>query len=768
MFMPEALPFRSGRALALLLLTAAAASHLPAGAQTLEAQVTPVSDAMLANPPPQDWLMWRRTLDSWGYSPLRQIDAGNVDQLQLIWTRGLEPGPQEGTPLVHDGVLYFPNPRDIIQALDATTGDLIWEHRRTHPADIEKYINAPFINRNLAIHGNLIIDTSADGYLYALDARTGKEAWSTKIIDYKTAVHQTSGPIVADGKVFSGRGCDPLPTSNPDPCVITAHDAQTGRELWRTRTIPGPGERGNETWGDVPFAERKHVGAWMPPSYDPELKLLYIGTSVTSPAPKFLLSGNDKKYLYHNCTLALDPQTGKIVWYYQHLVDHWDLDHTFERILLDTEVAPAKGSVAWINPSIKPGEKHKVLTGIPGKTGIVYTLDRRTGQFLWARPTIHQNVVAKIDGRTGEVTVNPSTLFSKKGDEATVCPSIHGGKNWPAGAYSPLTGTMYFPLQNTCSQYTVTIDSRKENSAYGLRAVNIVAPGTQNVGSIYAISASTGKTEWKYEQRASLLALVTTGGGLLFGGDGAGRFRAFDQRSGKVLWETHLGSQVTGFPISYAVGDRQYIAVSVGQAVNTAGYLLITPEIRPSNNNSLYVFALPQNSQAAKASPRPEGVPAAASAALASANAPIASASAGAVPPAAPSKCRRTDQEHSPSGNATPNGLFSAAQSAQGKQVFVEQQCPLCHGESMRGSASAPALADAGFRAAWQGRSLGALFDCMKSTMPPGRAGTLSDMDYASLLAAILDTNGFAAGEAKASVPADPEKLNRVVFGHAP
>src|SRR5262245_59803384 len=198
---------------------------------------------MLASPPETDCLSWRRTLDSCGYSPLRQIDGGNVQQLQLAWARGLEPGPQEGTPLVHDGILYFPNPRDIIQAFDAATSDLLWEHRRSLPADLEQYINAPYIKRNLAIHGNLIVDTSAEGSLYALDARTGKDAWSTQVLDYKTGVHQTSGPIGADGKVFSGRGCEPLPTANPDACVIVAHDAETGRELWRTRTIPAPGER---------------------------------------------------------------------------------------------------------------------------------------------------------------------------------------------------------------------------------------------------------------------------------------------------------------------------------------------------------------------------------------------------------------------------------------------------------------------------------------------------------------------------------------------
>jgi PQQ-dependent dehydrogenase (methanol/ethanol family) len=735
--MPRTLLVRSGLALAILFLTAAAATEAP---------VTPVSDTTLLNPPPQDWLMWRRTLDSWGYSPLEQINGTNVPQLQLAWARGLEPGPQEGTPLVHDGVLYFPNPGDVIQALDAASGDLIWEHRRSLPPDLDKYINAPFINRNLAIHGHLIIDTSADGYVYALDSRSGKEVWNTLVLDYKSGIHHTSGPIIADGKVITGRGCEPLPTANSDACVIVAHDAATGRELWRTRTIPGPGERGNESWGEVPFAERKHVGAWMPPSYDPELKLIYIGTSVTAPAPKFLLGGNDRKHLYHNCTLALDVKTGAIVWYYQHLVDHWDLDHTFERILLDTEVTPAKESVAWINPAIKAGEKHKVITGIPGKTGIVYTLDRRTGKFLWATPTIRQNVVAKIDGRTGAVTVDPKALFAAKGDEAMVCPSIVGGRNWPAGAYSPLTGTMYFPLQNTCSLFTVTIAKRQEPSTYGLRASNQIAPGTQNLGSIHAISASTGKTEWKYEQRAALLSLLTTGGELLFGGDAAGRFRAFDQRTGKVLWQTNLGSQVTGFPITYAVRDRQYIAVSVGGAVNTAAYLLLTPEIRPSSNNSLYVFALPEGWKSASVSqPAP-------AAAMAPTN-----------PAVAAPQCRRQDRK-TPASSGSLDGIYAAAQSAQGKRVYREQECTLCHGENMRGAPGAPALADPGFRLAWQGRSLGALFDCMKSTMPPGRAGTLSDADYVHLLAAILEANGIAPGTDGAGLAVDRERLNRLVF----
>jgi mono/diheme cytochrome c family protein len=225
-----------------------------------------------------------------------------------------------------------------------------------------------------------------------------------------------------------------------------------------------------------------------------------------------------------------------------------------------------------------------------------------------------------------------------------------------------------------------------------------------------------------------------------------------------VLWQTNLGSQVTGFPVSYSVRDRQYVAVSVGEAVNTAGYLLITPEIRPSNNNSLYVFALPEGGQNARVTSQPQSAPSATSPTLVSAQSPPA-------PPAAVSQCRKTAESTAAESTRTPERAFSAAQSTAGKKVFMEQ-CPLCHGANMNGSASAPPLADGGFRLAWQGRSLGSLFDCMKSTMPPGRSGTLSDTDYANLLAAILDANGVAAGDI--ALPADPQRLRQIVFGRAP
>jgi PQQ-dependent dehydrogenase (methanol/ethanol family) len=561
-----------------------------------ERSFTPVTDAMLQNPAAADWLMWRRTLNSWGYSPLDQVDRGNVDKLRMVWSRALATGSQQGTPLVYDGVMYMPNPRDVIQAIDAVTGDLLWEYRRSRPVDLDDYVAASLseAKRNIAIYSNLIISTSADDYVFALDAETGQLAWETEILDYtKNPAHQSSGPIIADGKVISGRGC--MPEGGPEACIVTAHNAGTGAELWRTNLIPRPGEPGDETWGDVPYEQRRHVGSWMVPSYDPTLNLIYLGTSVTSPAPKFMLGGTENKHLYHNSTLALDGDTGEISWYYQHLNDHWDLDHPFERLLVDTMVTPAAAAVSWINPRLQPGEYRKVITGIPGKTGVVYTLDRETGEFLWATPTVTQNVISNIDGATGAVTENSEVVFTGLGQEVVVCPTYNGGKDWEAGAYSPLTNLMYFPLRNTCARMlTVESADTLPLELYSLAVRNQIAPGTDQVGTVQAISAETGETAWKFDQRAATASLVATGGGLIFGGDANGRFQAWDHETGEVLWKINLGSSVTGFPITYAVDDQQYVVASTGTGGNPRSFLSLTPELRPSSGNNLFVFTLPK------------------------------------------------------------------------------------------------------------------------------------------------------------------------------
>jgi len=565
----------------------------PAAAQR---EIVPVTDAMLRNPDPADWLMWRRTLDSWGYSPLESIDRRNVAKLELAWSVDLDAAPsQEGIPLVYDGVLYFPSPSDVTTAFDAATGKKLWEHRRNLPADLGQFIPFPQTNRNLAIYDRLIIDNGADDFIYALDAATGNQVWETKILDYKVHhVKQGSAPLVANGVLIAGRNCQP--NGGPDACVITGHDARTGKELWRKRTIPKPGEPGGDSWGDVPDAKRWHVGAWMIPSYDPQLDLVYVGTSVTAPAPKFMLAGNDKQYLYHNSTLALRPKTGETVWYYQHAVDHWDLDHPFERMLVDTAVAPDASEVPWINPRLRSGEERRVVTGIPGKTGLVYTLDRATGEFLWARPTITQNVIERIDGATGAVTIRSDALFTGPDQSRLICPTTNGGKNWPAGAYSPRTKTMYFALANTCAWTTsAATATATPDMLYAITTENVITPDAGGkAGTLRAISVATGKQGWRYDQRAALMALLATGGDLVFGGDVAGLLHAFDAATGEVLWQTDLGATVTGHPVTFAVNGKQYVAVSTGRSNVTGGLTRLTPELVPADGaNKLFVFALP-------------------------------------------------------------------------------------------------------------------------------------------------------------------------------
>ena len=577
---------RPGLFLSVLALVPFAALAAAAAQSDEDAAFVPVTDAMLEDPAPGDWLMWRRTQNGWGYSPLDQVNRDNVGDLQLVWTRALAEGAQEGTPLAYGGVLYMPNPRDHLQAIDAVTGDLLWEYRRDIPEDVPEIMGGlTDNNRNVAIYGRLIIDTSNDDYIYALDATSGELAWETQIFDYQVhPARHSSGPIVGGGRAFSGRSC--RPRAGPVSCVIVAHDAATGEELWRTGLVPAPGEPGDETWGGVPYEERMHVGSWMVPSYDPQLDLVYVGTSVTSPAPKFMLGGVDNRHLYHNSTLALDGETGAIRWFYQHLNDHWDLDHPFERILVDTAVAPDPDSVAWINPRLRPGEERRVMTGIPGKTGVVYTLDRETGEFLWATPTIAQNVISDIDGATGAVTENSELIFTDLGQEVLSCPSWGGGKNWPAGRLQP------------ADQHHVLPDAEH------LRAGALDDGGRpRHLPPRRPLPARAGNRRPRQRvgdrrrDRRDHLAARAAGLHLRARRDRRrARLRRRRERAipgvrpgiGEVLWEINLGSAVSGFPITYAVHGRQYVVAST--SARRSG---LTPELQPSAGNNLFVFALP-------------------------------------------------------------------------------------------------------------------------------------------------------------------------------
>ncbi len=362
----------------------------------LKAQVKdfrPVTESMLRNPAPGDWLNWRRTDNAWGYSPLDQINTRNVQRLQLAWSWAMDnTGAQEATPLVHDGVMYLPNPHGVIQALDAATGDLLWEYR---PAGAGGEGNG--VQRNIAIYGDKIFGTTSNAHIIAVDARSGKLAWDTQVADHKLGYEYTSGPIVVRGKVIAGMtGCTHY---KEDVCFITGHDSETGKEVWRTSTVARPGEPGGDTWGDLQLEFRAGGDAWIPGSYDPETNIVYWGTAQAKPWAR-AARGTDGDALYTNSTLALDPDTGKIKWHYQHLPgETQDMDEVFERILIDS------------------GGRKSVFE--MGKLGILWQLDRTSGKFIRATDLGYQNIVS-VDPENGKVTY---LKVPQLGVEVEMCPS---------------------------------------------------------------------------------------------------------------------------------------------------------------------------------------------------------------------------------------------------------------------------------------------------------------------------------------------------------
>ena len=560
-----------------------------ARAQSLPGNYTPVTESMLLNPPTGEWLMWRRTYDHWGYSPLDQITTSNVAGLRLAWAWTMAPGLQETTPLVHDGVMFLPQACDFVEALDARDGTLLWQYEREQ---VEHEARLACANRNGVLYEDRLFIATHDAYLVALNARSGDVVWEERVGDWTIGQHYSAGPQIIRGRVVAGMsGCYYINTG----CWVSAHDPETGEEVWRTRTIPAPGEYGYDSWGDIREEDRRGGSAWMAPSYDAALGLIYVGVGVPIPWGSVQRGSRDGDVLYTNSTLALDAETGEIEWYFQHLpADEWDLDHPFERILVETEVTPDATAVEWVNPAIRAGERRKVVTGIPGKPGIVWTLDAMTGEFLWARPTNYQNVIVGVDIENRKGIVNANVRPAAVDLPVLACPHLSGGKNWQAVAYSPLTNAIYAPSNNTCMHYSLNevepIFGEYHGSASSERIH--VPDSDEQVGLLTAVDVATGATRWQVRQRAGIGgSVLTTGGGLVFVADDARRFRAFDAVTGEVLWEQLLNSSAGGFPISYSVDGVQYIAIAAGGGVN---YRNLTPEIvQRSEGNTLFVFRLP-------------------------------------------------------------------------------------------------------------------------------------------------------------------------------
>jgi alcohol dehydrogenase (cytochrome c) len=548
----------------------------------------PVTQKMLLTPDPADWLMYSRTYDAQRFSPLKEINRQNVGELRMAWSRGMGPGTTETIPIVHDGVMYVVAPGAIVQALDATNGDLLWQYKRRVRTAAAA---ASARTKCLAIYQDMILYTAPDGYVVALDARSGETRWQT----YTGPAAQTSGPIVVDGRVFTGRGCG----RTRDTCFIAAHDVATGKELWKFYTVPAPGEPGSETWGGK-FLDTNLASTWgLPGTYDPVRNLLYWGVANPMPNTRTARHGSvdgtsrtTPSDLYSNSTLALDPATGKLKWYYQHLPgDDWDMDYTHERTLVTEAFNPDPKSLKWINPDVPRGQQRDMAVMV-GEGGGIFALDRGTGQFLWANPFPYDTpnfLISDINPKTGQVSLNWDLVFKKPGDHHVIC-YYNTRSFWPT-SFNPNTNSLYIAYVDNCLDMTAA-------GPQGPEVRNgIPRPGSSPsaFSGIAKVNLSTGEI-LRFDQGRvpGNGAVLTTAGDLVFHGDLNRRLRAFDANTGKQLWETIVGGSVSVSTITYAVKGKQYVAVMTGDSLLESKLLLETPELKPSHGaNGVYVFALP-------------------------------------------------------------------------------------------------------------------------------------------------------------------------------
>jgi alcohol dehydrogenase (cytochrome c) len=549
----------------------------------------PVTQEMLLNPSPDDWLMYSRTYDAQRYSPLKQITRANVGQLRMAWTRGMGAGATETIPIIHNGVMYVVEPGAIVHALDATNGDLLWEYKRKVP---NAGVATSARTKAIAIYEDVVLYTAPDGYVVGLDARTGEQRWQTATGDGANI----SGPLVVEGKVVSGRGCG----KTRDTCFIAAHDALTGKELWKFYNVPAPGEPGSESWG-TPFLDTNLASTWgLPGTYDPVRKTIFWGIANAMPNTRLARHGGNPDAtsrtapsdLYSNSTVAIDPETGKLKWYYQHLPgDDWDEDYTHERTLVHAKFNPDPKFVKWINPDIPRGAE-KDMAVMVGEGGGIFALDRSNGQFLWATPFPFDDpnfLISNIDGKTGKVSINWDLVFKKPGEHHMIC-FFNTRSYWPT-AYHPGTNSLYVPYIDNCLDMTAGEPPARDKRG------PIARPGgdPNNFTGLAKINLSTGEImRFNQGRSPSTSAVLTTAGDLVFYGDMNRHFRAFDAYNGKQLWEGIVGGHVASSTISYAVKGKQYIAIMTGDGSLDASLLLQVPEVKaPRGSNAIFVFALP-------------------------------------------------------------------------------------------------------------------------------------------------------------------------------
>ena len=530
--------------LAAALVTVAA----PAARAQPPSEYPPVTDERLASPGPEDWLMYRRTYDGWGYSPLDQITAANVARLAPVWSlsTGLRPG-HESPPLVNGRFMFLTTPRNNVLALDAGTGELLWRYVRRLPDGLT---HGHPTNRGAALYEDRVYLATVDAHVVALDAATGEVVWERPVEDYRTGYYMTMAPLVVNGKVMVG-------VSGGERGIrgfVAALDARSGAEAWKAYSIPTPDQPGGDSW---PGDSWRTGGApvWLTGTFDPALNLTYWGTGNPGPWMGDQRPGDN---LYTNSVMALDADTGELRGYHQyHWNGSWDWDEVAAPLLVDVE---------------RGGRTIDALVH-PGRNGYLWLLGRHADgiSFIDARPFVRQNVFTRLDPRTGRPEYDPNHRPGT-GVRASFCPSLWGGKNWPPAAYNPLTRYLYVPAnENLCSY----IEGREAEYEPGERFIGASSQtfaheDAEHFGELQAWDLDAGEKVWTREfESPNWGPVLTTAGGLVFAGGTNDRyFRAFDARSGEILWRQRTSSGIIGVPVSFMIDGVQHIAVQAGWGID--------------------------------------------------------------------------------------------------------------------------------------------------------------------------------------------------------
>ena len=525
-----------------------------------------------ADKEPHNWLTYGGTYKAWRYSPLDQIKRSNIKKLVPVWTfqTGVVDGGFQTTPLIADGIMYITSPWNRIFAIDAATGKELWHYYYAYPKNLRPP-DGPW-NRGAALGHGLVFMGTNDNSLVAVDATTGKEVWKVNIESREQCGCAITGaPLVVKDKVVVGvTGGDAAHRG-----YINAFDVKTGRRAWRFWTIPGPGEKGHETW---PGDSWKMGGgsSWMTGSYDSELNLIYWG--VGNPAADFYGDARRGDNLYTDSVVALDADTGQLKWYYQEIPhDVWDWDSAYESVLLDLPVN---------------GTMRKILVN-PNKGGYTWVIDRTNGQFLNAWPLAETINWIKGIGPKGELIGRNEPVIGKP---TLICPCIGGGRSWNHAAYSPRTGFFYSTGLEWCQNLTAQKEEPKQGMPFFGGTFELLKPPDREAGSHFdAYDPVTGKKHWTYQSKYPLLAsALATGGDLVFTGDPEGNFFALDAKTGEKVWSFKTGSGHRGSPVTYSVNGKQYIAVPTGWGSAVAS---IMTQLWPEGEDfpggcTLFVFAL--------------------------------------------------------------------------------------------------------------------------------------------------------------------------------